>query len=94
MRRNIAIIATLSLATAAFVTGAASAAEPASPPAKQPVVDQPAAPVVDGTKIGKSRSNIQNNREAPTPPPVKPVDPKKDPQDLVKPKTKSNQSND
>jgi len=88
MRRNIAIVATLSLATAALASGTASAAEPASPPA----ADSVAPPVPDGTKIGKSRSNIQNNREAP--PQAKPADPNKDPQQLVKPKTKSNQSND
>jgi hypothetical protein len=88
MRRNAAIFATLSLATAALVAGSAGAAEPASPP----VADHPASPVPDGTKIGKSRSNIQNNRDAA--PPVKQADANAEPKQLVKPKTKSNQSND
>lgn len=88
MRRNAAIFATLSLATAALVAGSAGAAEPASPPA----ADHPASPVADGTKIGKSRPNIQNNREAA--PPVKQAGATAEPKQLVKPKTKSNQSND
>ena len=88
MRCTAAIFATLSLASAALVAGPAVAAEPASPPA----ADQPAPPAADGAKIGKSRSNIQNNREAA--PPVKPVDANPDPKQLVKSKTKSNQSND
>ena len=88
MRRHTACIVSLSLTAGALIAGPAGAAEPASPPAS----DHAATPVVDGTKIGKSRSNIQNNREAPSP--VTPVDPKKDPQELVRPKTKSNQSND
>ena len=87
MGRTAAVFATMSLATAALA-GYAVAAEPASPP----TVDQPTAPVVDGTKIGKSRSNIQNNRVAA--PPAKPVDANADPKQIVKPKTKSNQSND
>jgi hypothetical protein len=85
MRRNIAIFAALSLATASLAAGAA---EPTSPP----TADHPASPVPDGTKIGKSRSNIQNNREAA--PPVKQPDANPEPKQIVKSKTKSNQSND
>jgi hypothetical protein len=88
MHPNAAFIVTLTLSTAAFLTGAAGAAEPASPP----TVDHPATPVPDGTKIGKSRPNIQNNREAA--PAAKPADATPEPKQLVKPKTKSNQSND
>ncbi len=88
MRHTPAIFATLSLATAALAVGVASAAEPASPPA----ADHPVSPVTNGTKIGKSRSNIQNNRQ--TAPPAKPADAATEPEQLVKPKTKSNQSND
>jgi len=88
MRRNTAIFATLSLATAALFAGSAGAAEPASSPA----ADHPASAVADGTKIGKSRPNIQNNRQAA--PPVKQADANTEPKQLVKPKTKSNQSND
>ena len=88
MRRNAAILATLSLATAALFAGTVGAAEPASPPA----ADQTAPPVADGAKIGKSRSNIQNDREAA--PPVKQPDANGDPKQIVKTKTKSNQSND
>ncbi len=87
MKRS-SIFATLSLATAALVAGSAGAAEPASPPA----ADHPSSRVPDGTKIGKSRSNIQNNREAA--PPAKQADAHADPKQLVTPKTKSNQSND
>jgi hypothetical protein len=88
MRHAPAIFATLSLATAAFAVGISNAAEPASAPA----ADHPASPVTDGTKIGKSRSNIQNNRQSA--PPAKQVDAAAEPKQLVKPKTKSNQSND
>jgi hypothetical protein len=88
MRHKAILFATLSLATAALVAGSAGAAEPTSPP----VADHPVSPVPDGTKIGKSRSNIQNNREAA--PPAKQPDAPTDPKQLVKPKTKSNQSND
>ena len=88
MRRNVAILAMLSLATGALIIGSAGAAEPTSPP----TATQPAAPAPDGTKIGKSRSNIQNNREAA--PPVKPADATPAPEQLQKTKTKSNQSND
>jgi hypothetical protein len=88
MRHSATIFATLSLATAALVADYAGAAEPASPPA----ADHPASPVADGTKIGKSRSNIQNNREAA--PSVKQADATEEPKQVVKTKTKSNQSND
>jgi hypothetical protein len=88
MRRNATIFATLSLATAALIAGSAGAAEPASPPD----ATHPASPVKDGAKIGKSRSNIQNNREAA--PPVKQPDATPEPKQLQKTKTKSNQSND
>lgn len=88
MRRNATIFATLSLATAALIAGPAGAAEPASPPDAA----HPAPPVTDGAKIGKSRSNIQNNREAA--PPVKQPDATAEPKQIQKSKTKSNQSND
>ena len=85
MRRIAAIFATLSLASAALVVGAA---EPVSPQDAA----HPATPVPDGTKIGKSRSNIQNNREAA--PPVKQADAAAQTKRLQKPKIKSNQSHD
>jgi hypothetical protein len=88
MRRKATIFATLSLATAALIAGSAGAAEPASPPDAA----HPAAPVTDGAKIGKSRSNIQNNREA-APPAKQPVT-TPEPKQIQKTKTKSNQSND
>ena len=88
MRRTAAIFATLSLVTAAPFACSASAAEAPSAQA----ADHPTAPVPDGTKIGKSRSNIQNNREAA--PPVKPADTNAQSSQIVKSKTKSNQSND
>lgn len=94
MSRIHTIFATLSLATSAIVGASAGAAEPTNPPS----VAQPAPPVVNGTKIGKSRSNIQNNREATPPtatPPTKPADAAPAAQQsVVKTKTKSNQSND
>src|SRR6478752_819272 len=73
MRRSLTVLATLSLVTAGFVAGTASATEPASKPAEA----QPAAtaPAPDGAKITKSRSNIQNNREV-TPPATAPTDTK------------------
>ena len=89
MRRNATIFATLSLATAALVAGSAGAAEPTSPPA----ADHSAAPVPDGTKIGKSRSNIQNNRQA-APSASQPGAAAPESKGVVKTKTKSNQSND
>jgi hypothetical protein len=89
MRHNVAIIATLYLASAGLVAGSAGAAEPTSPQA----ADHPAAPVPDGTKIGKSRSNIQNNRQA-APPASQPGATAPEAKGVVKTKTKSNQSND
>lgn len=84
--------ATLSLAAFGFVAGTACAADPAS----QSAAAQPTAPVAtaaEGGKITKSRSNIQNNREAA--PPTKPAAAAPEPeQSVVKTKTKSNQSND
>lgn len=89
MRRIQTVFATLSLATFAFVAGSAGGAEPTSPPAAA----DPATPVVDGTKITKSRSNIQSNRQET--PPAKPSDATAEAQkSVVKTKTKSNQSND
>ena len=89
MRRIQTVLATVSLATFAFVAGTAVAADPAS----SPVAANPTTPVVDGTKITKSRSNIQNNRQAT--PPAKPADAAAGAQQsVVKTKTKSNQSND
>jgi hypothetical protein len=88
MRRTQIVLATLSLAAAGLAAGIASATEPASTPATA----QPTSPAPEGAKIGKSRSNIQNNREA-APPVSKPA-PVPEAQGVVKTKTKSNQSND
>ena len=81
------VLATLTLGTLAIWAGAAAATEPAVTPGAV----QPAAPAADQAKITKSRSNIQNNRQA-APPAA--ASPPTDPKQLVKPKTKSNQSND
>ena len=98
MRRTLTVLATLSLVAAGFVASTASAAEPASKPAEA----QPTTPAPEAAKITKSRSNIQNNREA-TPPATTPApatssDSKPaaapEAQGVVKTKTKSNQSND
>ena len=91
MRRTLAVLASLSLAAAGFVAGTASATEPASKPAEA----QTTTPAPEKAKITKSRSNIQNNREA-TPPATTPPESKPAPeaQGVVKTKTKSNQSND
>jgi len=88
MRRAPAVLASLSLAAAGLVASIASATEPATTPSAA----QPTSPAPEGTKIGKSRSNIQNNREA-APPESKPA-PAPETQGVVKTKTKSNQSND
>jgi hypothetical protein len=74
------------LAASIFLATAAMAEEPAAP-------SQPAATAA--AKIGKSRSNIQNNREA-TPVPAQNPPPAAgtEPAQVVKSKTKSNQSND
>ena len=74
------------LAVSILLATAAMAEEPAPPP-------QPAAAAA--VKIGKSRSNIQNNRES-TPAPVQNPPPAAgdEPAGVVKSKTKSNQSND
>ena len=95
MRRTVTVLATLSLVAAGLVASTASATEPASKPAEA----QPTTPAPEGAKITKSRSNIQNNREATppatTPPETKPTPtPAPDAQGVVKTKTKSNQSND
>jgi hypothetical protein len=92
MRRIQTHFATLSLAAFALAAGNAGAADPAA----APTAVQPAQPVVDGPKITKSRSNIQNNREAPpatNTPKAAPSAPAAE-QAVVKTKTKSNQSND
>lgn len=88
MRRTFSVLATMSFVAAGFVASLASATEPASTPAAA----QPATPAPDAAKITKSRSNIQNNREA-APPESKPA-PVPEAQGVVKTKTKSNQSND
>jgi hypothetical protein len=88
MRSIPAVLASLSLAAAGLVASLASATEPASTPAAA----QPASPAPEEAKITKSRSNIQNNREA-APPESKPA-PVPEAQGVVKTKTKSNQSND
>jgi hypothetical protein len=88
MRRTLAVLATLSLVSAGLVASTASAAEPTSKPAAA----QPTTPAPETAKITKSRSNIQNNREA-TPPESKPA-PAPEAKGVVKTKTKSNQSND
>lgn len=88
MRRTLTGLATLSLVTARIVVGTAGAMETARPPAET----QSAAPAPEAAKITKSRSNIQNNREA-APADTKPA-PTPEAQGVVKTKTKSNQSND
>jgi hypothetical protein len=88
MRRTPAVFASLSLAAAGLVASIAIATEPAS----TPVAAQPVSPAPEAGKISKSRSNIQNNREA-APPESKPA-PVPETQDVLKTKTKSNQSND
>ena len=88
MHRIQTVFVTLSLSAFAIVAGTASAAEPAN----APTAAQPAAPVVDGTKIGKSRSNIQNNR--PAAPSANQPAAAPESKGVVKTKTKSNQSND
>jgi hypothetical protein len=57
----------LSLIAAGFVAGTANATEPGSKPAEA----QTTTPAPEAAKITKSRSNIQNNREA-TPPATTP----------------------
>ncbi|MEY4761947.1 MAG: hypothetical protein RLZZ200_1803 [Pseudomonadota bacterium] len=87
MRRIVTVVALLSWATVGPVAGAVE-------PSATPPVAQPAAPAPEAAKITRSRSNIQNNREA-APPEGKPapaVTPEA--QGVVKTKTKSNQSND
>ncbi|MBS0580940.1 MAG: hypothetical protein JSR36_16915 [Proteobacteria bacterium] len=81
------IVATMTLSTLAICAGTAAAADPPAAPSTV----QPAAPAADQAKITKSRSNIQNNRQAA---PATADSPSTDPKQLVKPKTKSNQSND
>ena len=88
MRRTLTVLATLSLVAAGFVSSTASAAEPASKPAET----QTTTPAPEAAKITKSRSNIQNNREA-APTESQPA-PAAEAQGVVKTKTKSNQSND
>jgi hypothetical protein len=88
MRRIPTVLATLSLVSAGFVASTASAAEPTTKPAAA----QPTVPAPEAAKITKSRSNIQNNREAT--PPVSQAAPAPETQGVVKTKTKSNQSND
>ena len=99
MRRTLTGLASLSLVAAGFFASTASATEPASKPAEA----QPTTPAPEQAKITKSRSNIQNNREAAppatTPPESKPApapaaNPAPEAQGVVKTKTKSNQSND
>ena len=87
MPRIQSVLATVTLGTLAIWAGTAAATEPAVAPSAV----QPAAPAADQAKITKSRSNIQNNRQA-APPAAD--SPPTDPKQLVKPKTKSNQSND
>ena len=53
-----------------------------------------AEPVPEQAKISKSRSNIQNNREAPPPKDDAATTAGTESAELVKTKTKSNQSND
>ncbi len=88
MRRTHAVLLTLSLAAAGLVASIANATEPASTPA----ATEPASPAPGAAKITKSRSNIQNNREA-APPASKPA-PAPEVKGVVKTKTKSSQSND
>jgi hypothetical protein len=100
MRRAQTVLATLSLATFVIAAGIASGADQAAAPTASPAATQPATPPVEnGSKITKSRSNIQNNREAAAPatPPNATTPPNESTpgaQGVVKTKTKSNQSND
>jgi hypothetical protein len=89
MRRIQTVLATLSLAAFAIVAGTAGGADQAG----APTAAQPAPAPVDGTKITKSRSNIQNNRQA-APPATAPNPASPQSKGVVKTKTKSNQSND
>ena len=89
MSRIQTAIVSLSLGAAAFTAGTVSAAETATPPAAA----RTASPAPDAAKAAtKTRSNIQNNREAA--PPATTTDPATEPEQVVKTKTKSNQSND
>ena len=89
MHRAQTVLATLTLATFTIAAGIASGADQVA----APTAAQPAPPPVDGTKIGKSRSNIQNNRQA-APPATAQNAETPAAKGVVKTKTKSNQSND
>ena len=96
MRRTLTVLATLSLVATGLVAGNAGAAEPATQPAEAQTTTTTPAP--EAAKITKSRSNIQNNREA-APAESKPAattttTTAPEAQGVVKTKTKSNQSND
>jgi hypothetical protein len=86
MPKRFSVRPAAALAASILLAAAAMAADPAP-------TSQPAAAAA--TKIGKSRSNIQNNREsAPAPAQTPPPAAGTEPVELVKSKTKSNQSND
>lgn len=85
--RHVAIAATLAASLAA--TGAFADEAPAPPAGSNP----PAQPAQSG-KITKSRSNIQNNREAPPTKDDAAATGDDQAAGVVKTKTKSNQSND
>ena len=94
MQRTLTVLAALSLFAAGFVASTAGAQEPAAKPAEA----KPTTPAPEAAKITKSRSNIQNNREAAppvtTPPEGNPA-PAPEAQSVVKKtRTKSNNSND
>lgn len=93
MRRTRIAFATLLIATFSIAAGTAASTEAPSVPAAAQTATPSPTPATEaaGGKITKSRSNIQNNREAT---PAKSADAPTEPDQLVKPKTKSNQSND
>lgn len=76
---------------AAVILFAASLA--AAPSALADEADAPAAAAPAQKEATKSRSNIQNNREGASPPASTPAPPAP-PSEVLKTKTRSNQSND
>lgn len=84
-----AVFAASLVAAPAVLADDAAAPAAAAPPAAQPAPAQSAQ-----AKITKSRSNIQNNREAPPPAKDATATGSEEPAEVVKTKTKSNQSND
>ena len=84
--RPITHLAIAAIFTASLIATSAALADDSAAPAAQPEPGQ--------AKIGKSRSNIQNNREAPPAKDDAAATGNDEPAELLKTKTKSNQSND